>query len=138
MNKDSPQALTTGQAQHLNQGFGLLQQGKPDEALSIALSMTEQVPRSPDAQHFLALCCKAKGNPAAALQAFQRALELAPDNPHILGNYANFLKSRNRTLEALPAYRRAVQASPTFLQGWINLGLAALETRRPAEALAAF
>src|SRR5690606_38969788 len=138
MNEGSPQALTAGQARRLNEAFSLLQQGKADDALSIAMNMTKQVRRSPDARHFLALCHKAKGNSADALEAFQQALTLAPANPHILGNYANLLKSLGRIDEALLSYRRAVQASPTFVQGWINLGLAELDTRRTAEALAAF
>jgi tetratricopeptide (TPR) repeat protein len=138
MNQGPPQALTAGQASRLNQGFRLLQQGKADEALSIALNITKQVPRSPDARHFLALCHKAKGNLPDALEAFQQAVALGPGNPHIRGNYANLLKSLGRIEEALLSYRRAVEASPAFVQGWINLGLAALDTRKTAEALAAF
>src|SRR5690606_34957094 len=102
MNEGSSQALTAGQARRLNEAFSLLQQGKANDALSIALNMTKQVRRSPDAWHLLALCHKAKGNSPDALEAFQQALALAPANPHILGNYANLLKSLGRIDEALP------------------------------------
>lgn len=132
-----PQALTAAQAIRLDQAFRLLQQGGTNEAMSIARNAVMEAPRAPDVHHLLALCHMAMRDHREAEQAFRRALEFAPANPHILGNYANLLKSLGRRDDALRNYRSVVEAMPDFAQGWINLGLAALESGQPAQALSA-
>ena len=130
--------LSAAQAQKLGQAFGLLQRGRPQDALAAAFAVAGEVPRSADAHHLVALCCKAMGNVGEAESRFRMASELAPGNAEILVNYANFVsRLAGRAGEAAAIARRAVRVAPAFMKGWLALGLAALENRNAAEAVQA-
>jgi len=137
MNQRLPNAISAEQARRVNQAVRLLQKGATREALSIARSVATNASDSAEVQHLLALCHKATGARDEAETAFRRALVLAPADPAILGNYANLLKQLGRIGEALRLYRGAVEADPAFVQGWINLGLAALEVAQTGDAVRA-
>lgn len=122
----------------LGAAFGLLQQGRAADALGIARAIIARAPQFPEAWHMLALCCKALGDDAGALQAFDTALAGAPRDPGLLGNYANFLGRVGRNPEAIDLYRRALALAPRHGETWINLGLAlhaAGDARGAGEAL---
>ncbi len=128
------QSLTPEQAQQLAHGFSLLQRGNAGPARALAAEVVSAKPASADAQHLLALCCKAEGAEREAEAAFRRALELAPEHPEVLGNYANYLARAGRVEEAIATHRRAVDAAPVSAAAWLRLGLAVLAANRPAEA----
>lgn len=121
----------------MNQAFRLLQEDKAADAQSLIRAILAAAPQSADAHHLLALCCKARNDNAGAEQAFTTAVRLAPRNPHVLGNFANWLKSRGRFEEALGYYRSAVEIAPDFDQGWLNMGIAALDAGESDLALSA-
>src|SRR5260370_25785540 len=55
---------------------------------------------------------KAKGDAAAALQAFEKALALDPKSPQIEDEVGFILAATNRRDEAIPNFERAVQLVP--------------------------
>lgn len=113
------------QVGELHRAFGLLQAGRMDEALAIALRLVGQAAGSADVQQLLGMCLARTGQPEAALQAFARALALAPDHPLILSNYALALRQSGRTRTALKFARRACEVSPSSAKAWLDLGVAA-------------
>jgi tetratricopeptide (TPR) repeat protein len=129
-----PQALTPSQAQQLGRAFVLLQQGKPGDALSVALAVAGAVPQSADAHHLIALCHKAAGRQRECEASFRKALDFAPAHAEILVNYANFLRSLGRLPEALELHRAAVTVAAGMANAWSGLGLTALAAGRVTEA----
>lgn len=130
--------MATHPAPRLADAFRLLQSGRAAEALAIAQAATRDAPGSSDALHLLALCRKATGDIAGALDCFARALRLAPRDPNLLGNYANLLGQAGRREEAIEHYRRALAVAPTHADAWSNLGLTLLDSgdaRSAREAL---
>lgn len=119
-----PRSLSASDAAQLSQAFTLLQRGRAGDAQAVAASILRRVPQSPDARHLIALCCKALGDAAGAIAAFDAALALAPNHASLLANYANFLRSAQRFPEALALYERAVGLHPAAAAMWHGLGSA--------------
>ena len=123
------QALTTTQAQQLEEAIRLLNAGNASAAVAISARVVAAAPLAPDAQHLHALCCADMGDAEAAERAFQRALALAQQPPLILRNYVAFLcKSGLSALAAglrvpaLAVLERAVQLQPDSALAWHALG----------------
>jgi tetratricopeptide (TPR) repeat protein len=129
--------LTQGQASLATRAFELLKQQQAEAALVAAQQLVAEAPKSPDAQHVLALCLAASGSSTMADAAFAAALALAPRQPAILANQARFLKRTGRLAEAIGAWELATKAAPRDFSAWFELGLAALELGRTAVALRA-
>jgi Tfp pilus assembly protein PilF len=134
---NDPRSLSATDAARLNEAFGLLQRGRAHDAHALATSIVRRVPQSPDALHLIALCCKALGDAAAAVAAFDRALALAPNHASLLANYANFLSATQRLPAALAMYERALAAAPGQAEHWMNFGLALLKAGEASKAVAA-
>ncbi|WP_181952551.1 tetratricopeptide repeat protein [Vulcaniibacterium gelatinicum] len=128
------QTLTKAQSQQLDAALALFRKGAFGDALAIAGRLAEEAPFATDALHLTALCLLRTGDPAAAEQAFRRALAQAPNHPHVLANFATFLRRFGRQEEAVPLWRRAVIAAPQHAQAWLDLGLTELELERLPQA----
>jgi tetratricopeptide (TPR) repeat protein len=140
-----PRSLSASDAAQLSQAFTLLQGGRAREAQALATSILRRTPRSPDALHLVALCCKALGDSAGAITAFDAALALAPDNASILANYARMwhaLGSARRAAGDLDgaetALRRAVELNARSGAAWINLGVVRRLLGDPLDALTCY
>lgn len=131
-----PRSLSAGDAAQLNQAFTLLQRGRARDAQALATSILRRVPKSPDALHLVALCCKALGDSTGAVVAFDAALALAPDHASVLASYASFLGAAQRLPEALALHERALAAAPEQAEYWMNYGLALLKAGDAAKAVA--
>ena len=132
-----PRSLSASDAAQLSQAFTLLQRGRARDAQALATSILRRVPKSPDALHLSALCCKALGDSAGAVAAFDAALALAPEHASLLANYANFLGAAQRLPEALALYERALGAEPGQAEHWMNYGMALLRAGEAAKAVTA-
>ncbi|MGO9231341.1 MAG: tetratricopeptide repeat protein [Bryobacteraceae bacterium] len=56
--------------------------------------------------------CRRKGDPAGAIQAFQKAREILPDDVAVLGELALVLDSAQRWSEAMRVYEATIRLSP--------------------------
>lgn len=140
-----PRALSANDAAQLSQAFTLLQGGRTRDAQALATSILRRAPQSPDALHLVALCCKALGDSAGAVAAFDAALALAPNNASILANYARMwhatgsARRRAGDLEgAEAALRRAVELNGGSGAAWTNLGVVRRLLGDPHDALACY
>lgn len=128
-------ALAPQQARRASLGFAHLSRGDAEAARAVALSLADEVPDAPDAQHLLALAMLACGNADAAVAAFEAALRLAPAQPAILANYARGLRRLGRRTEAADVWRRMAAALPDDATARLEAGLADLEARDTGAAL---
>ncbi len=126
--------MTAADAARLNQAFGLLQQGRIQEAAAITNEVRARSPDCADALHLLALCQGKAGDDAGAAASFEEALRLAPQDSRLLGNFANHLRRTGRLAEAIDFYRRALNIAPGQGESWTNLGLALIEAGKTAGA----
>jgi tetratricopeptide (TPR) repeat protein len=115
-----------------------LQSGRPDDAKKLAAQVSAVNPNSDDAEHLLALCCKAKFDATGAEQHFRKAIKLNKLNFHIVCNFANFLSSIGRLDEALEKYQKTVKLNPSFISGWSGMGATAIKAAEPLIAEKAY
>lgn len=134
---EATQALAADQARQLELAFGHLSAGRIAEAIAIARSLVAAAPRSPDAQHLLAMCRGGANDFAGAEQAFEAALALAPRHPLILVNQGATLRRAGRLDDAIRAFGAAAAAAPNFAKAWIELGVAMIASGKPAPAVPA-
>ena len=73
-----------------------------------------------------------RGDPAAAEEAFRRALEIDPGTAEVHWELARLLAARGRTADAVAAYRRLVELEPAHGPAWRELGRLLLATDRRA------
>lgn len=74
----------------------------------------------------------ARGDPAAAEEAFRRALAIDPGAAEVHWELARLLAAEGRTADAVAAYRRLVQLEPAHGPAWRELGRLLLATDREA------
>ncbi len=67
---------------------------------------------------------RAKGDAAAALQAFEKALSLDPKSPQIEDEIGFILAATNRRDEAIAHFEKAIQLDPRFASAHYHLGVA--------------
>jgi tetratricopeptide (TPR) repeat protein len=78
--------------------------------------------------HFnLALVYEARGNDAAAIEAYTKEIAVSPKlhQPHF--NLAKLHARAGRSAEAIAAFRGAVERNPSFGTGWLYLAKALLD-----------
>jgi tetratricopeptide (TPR) repeat protein len=116
---------------NLQKSSQLLQSGRVDDAKKLAAQVLAANPNSDDAEHLIALCCKAKFDTNGAEQHFRKAIKLNKLNFHIVCNFANFLSSIGRLDEALEKYQKTIKLNPSFISGWSGMGAAAIKAAKP-------
>lgn len=72
----------------VQEALGLVQQGKPAEAVALLLERVKEAPADGAAWGLLGVCQSQLGQHAAARMAFQRAIELQPGDARLRFNYA--------------------------------------------------
>jgi len=77
----------------------------------------------------------ARGDLEGARAALERAHGLEPRNPRVLGLFGQVLYKLGRFGEASDVYGELVDESPSEVAARVNLGLACLKAKRPAEAV---
>ena len=103
---------------------GHLDEGRPEEALRLALALVAERPSDARAHALAAAACHTLGRPEHGMQWFRRAMALDPADPDIACGLAacqfdlNLPQAARTTLQAL------LDRQPAHLQGWRNLALA--------------
>jgi hypothetical protein len=131
-----PLPPSVGEAR-FNEAIALHRAGRLDEAAALYRFVAEHFPDQPDAFHLQGLIALAKGEPAAAIPLFDRAIQLAPRELDFHFNRAAALRQLGRFEEVLATYDRALAAAPQAAELHFNRSLALLDLDRPDEALGA-
>lgn len=121
-----------------NLSIALMQQNKPDEALSFAERASQIDPRSVEALLVMANSYAQARNFSASLATCDRIIALEPRLAEIHINRAAALNGLHRYEEALSSSDRAISLQPTAAGAHTNRGNALVRLRRFDEALLAY
>jgi len=119
---------------HVNLGYGLLDRGETDRAITHFERALELEPGNPKPRVGLGNIFLARGRTDDALAQYTAAAEADPGSVHALTNIGFVLAGRGRFLEAIPFYERALAVRPDFYPALNNLGLALAQSGRLPEA----
>ncbi len=125
-------------AQAVEQGIGLFQQGRLDEAEKICGRVLKARPDWFDALHLMALIKLQSGKAGAAYGLLEAALKINPRSCDALSNLGMVLSSLNRDVDALAALDKALALAPDDLPALNGRGIVLLKLDRALEAVAAF
>ncbi len=105
-----------------------------DAAAAHLRAALAEAPHLARSWHALGLAEAQRGQPAAAIEAYQRAVALEPGHMKAQRALAELLHAAGRRAEALAHREAAVEAAPRNHRARLELGLALLESGRPARA----
>lgn len=121
-----------------NLSVALLQQGKPQEALSFAERASGIDPRNVEALLVMANCHAQERNFTAALATCDRIIALEPRLADIHSNRAVALNGLQRHQEALDSCNHAIALQPRSANAHNNRGNALVQLGRSSDALIAY
>lgn len=121
-----------------NDGIGLLELGRKEEARKAFRSALDIDPDNPAALGNLATVEVELGDDEEALVHAQAAVRAAPQEAVFHYNLGNLLARKQRHEEALASLRRAIEIDPGYINAYNELGNVYLDLDRPAEARKAF
>jgi predicted O-linked N-acetylglucosamine transferase (SPINDLY family) len=113
--------LPAGLDDALARARALHQAGRLDEAEALYRGVIADEPGRAEAHFFLGLVCEARGDQAAAADAYTRAVAHAPGLAEAHYNLGLLHKRGGRFAEAVAAYRQAIRARPDFADAYHNL-----------------
>lgn len=105
------------------EALALMDVGRPQEALTDALSAVAEDPRNPVFELTAGSAAQQDGDVAAADRHDTAALELDPATFPAANNLGVALVAEGRGNDAATAFRRAVGARADYATGWFNLGV---------------
>ncbi len=114
------------------------QSGQLGEAEAQYREVLETDPLHFDALRLLAAARLGQGDPAAAVDLFERASQVGPLDAGMRSNMGFALKELGRFDEAITACEEALQADPEFVDARFNLAAALFAVGRFEEAVAGF
>src|SRR6266545_4353112 len=129
---------TTEAMRHTNDGIGLLDLGRKEEARDALRAALAVDPDNAATLGNLAVVEMQLGDDEAALVHAQAAVKAAPQDPVLHYNLGNLLALKKRYEEAIPSLRRAIEIDPSYANAYNELGNVYLELDHPAEARNAF
>jgi protein O-mannosyl-transferase len=107
-----------------NRGFGLLQEGRYDDAILDFEAALRVKPDYAYAQNNMGMALLQKGHPDQAEPHFQKALEIKPDYAEPYDNLGTILWDRGQVDAAIADLEKAVKINPDYSDAHFNLGLA--------------
>lgn len=123
---------------HLQNGRGLLNAGKVNEAIA-ELSAAQSVdPKSAEIQNLLGIAYGMKGMNDRALKSFEAAVRADKNNAQYLNNYGFLLLQTSNFEAALKHLKRAAKLSPNDARIWNNLAIAQCQREKFDEAYQSF
>ncbi len=134
MTPESPEALSA----HMQRGVAAHQRQDFDAAEREYRAVLAADTRHADATHFLGLLLHQRGQTREAMPLLQAALVLAPANYQFRGNLAGVLEQLGDGAGAERLYRESLALNPSYLGGYIGLGMLHAAQGDYAQALAGF
>ena len=105
------------------------------ESMEQALALQPELPVAGSLHLFMGRAWQELGQPAAAVEQYQRALRIDPRNPEALDHLAMARFGQQRYEEALALYRTLAEINPDNALTHSNLGATLYHLNRPEEAL---
>lgn len=121
-----------------NLSVALIEQNRPEEALTFAERASNIAPDNVEALLVMASCYAQASQFSAALETCDRIIALEPRLPEIHSNRAAALNGLHRYEDALVSCDQAIALAPNDAPSHTNRGNALLQLRRPDEALLAY
>jgi protein O-mannosyl-transferase len=118
-----------------NLGGGLVNQGKPAEAIDHYRRALTISPQYADAHYNWGLARARQGRPAEAIEHYQQALRLKPDYAYAHNNWGVALAQQGKLAEAIEHYQQALRLKPGHAEAHYNWGLALAQQGKLAEAI---
>ncbi len=128
--------LTVDQA--LDLAKGLQQRLALDEAETIYRRILAQIPKNPDALHFLGILQYQRGRPEEAIRLISKALSIAPEYTDAHNNLGNIHRDQDRLNEAEACYQQVIELAPKNAGAYNNLGTVLRARGLLSEAEAAY
>ncbi|MEO7387602.1 MAG: tetratricopeptide repeat-containing glycosyltransferase family protein [Gammaproteobacteria bacterium] len=120
---------------HLKAAIDHQQAGRLADAERLYRQILGQIPRHPDALHFLGLLAHQSGHHAAAVDLIGQALEVIPQHAPCHLHRGLALQSLGRLDEALASYQQALALDPELPEAHNNAGFVLLELGNADQAL---
>ena len=114
------------------------QNGRHDDAETLAISMTQQFPGHQFGWKVLGAVFGQTGRKPEALNANQRAVQLETEDAEAHSNLGNALRDLGRSEEAEASYRQAIALKPGYAEAHSNLGTTLQAFGRLEEAEASY
>ncbi|WFP50489.1 DUF3857 domain-containing protein [Methylomonas sp. EFPC3] len=114
----------------------LIESRRYDEALTVAIGVSEKFPKQPMAAAALATAAAMANDNLRAEPAFKEWVELAPDNPDAVSSYGFFLHRLGRDLESQTVLEQATRKFPSHGNLWLNYAVTLEALGDPAAAQA--
>jgi protein O-mannosyl-transferase len=121
-----------------NRGFGLLQEGRVDDAISDFNAALRAKPDYAYAHNNLGLALLQEGRTDEAVPHFQKALETKPDYAAPYDNLGTILFGKGQVDAAIADLQTAVKIDPEYSEAHFNLGLVFQVKGDPDAAIAHF
>lgn len=106
----------------LNEGFRLLETDQPEDALFIAIKLTEHIVNRAEAWALLGQARFAVGEKQEAVDAMSKACDLAPSNPEYSYILGEMYQSSNRLSRAEEAFEHAISLDCSEMKYQYKLG----------------
>ncbi|MEO8485587.1 MAG: tetratricopeptide repeat protein [Betaproteobacteria bacterium] len=124
--------------ERVREGVDAHEAGRLDEAERAYRAALESLPGHRIAEHNLAAIRLQRGDHAAALPLFERAVRARPDDAALLGNLGLAYAGVDRFYDAIASHRRALALDDRRPGAWSNLGNAFAQEGRHDQAIEAF
>jgi tetratricopeptide (TPR) repeat protein len=129
---------TNNDTAHYNLGTGLLQSGRPDEAIPHFQKTLEANPEYADAHINLGRAFMQKGMAHEAIAHYGKAIDIKPRYAEARYNLGVVLAQDGQMNEAIGHYQKALEIKPAYFDARNNLGSALLRAGRVDEAIVQF
>jgi len=117
-------------------GLVLLQEGRPEEAMTNFQNALQIQPYYATAQYNLGTALVQQGLLDEAISHFQKALEMKPDYADADNNLGNAFLQKGNVDDAISHLQQALQLKPNYAEAQYNLGNALLQKNNVGEAIA--
>lgn len=122
INTKHPQQGGSATQQEIDTLVALFTEGRSQEALNLAKSMTGRFPEHWVGWKMLGVILSQLGQSADALMPMKKALELNPDDAETHNNLGIIFQNLNLLGDAEVSYRRALKIDPSYVHALSNLG----------------
>lgn len=122
----------------IDRGIGLLQQGRPEEAIACFEGALAVSPASVRALNHLGMAFHRQKRYEEAVACYEKALDFRPDNANAHINLGNALMELSRFEDALAYYEKAAALRPDLAGVHYNRGLVLQKLSRFDEAAACY
>src|SRR3954470_12230637 len=124
--------------QLIDEGSRKLEAGDARAAIDDFQHAQEKAPKDPRPHYLRGVAFQKLNDPAAAEEAFRKALALDPKLAEVRNELAALLTERKRYADAVKELKVALAQKPDLPEAWYNLGQALLAEKQCPDAIDAY